>query len=70
MSRNQPTYTRTLAPTNRRIGDKSYKLGTDNTRKNKFCSNKTSTYPARNGSVRWVRRENILQNVLRGMAAG
>ena len=38
-------------PTNRRIGGKSYKTETDNTRKNKFCSNKTSTYSARNGGL-------------------
>ena len=30
-------------PTNRRIGDKSYKTETGNTRKNKFSRNKTST---------------------------
>lgn len=36
-------------PPNRRVSGKSYKPETDNTRKNKFCSNKTSTYSARKG---------------------
>ena len=37
--------------TNRRIGDKSYKPETGNTRKNKFSRNKTSTYSARKGGL-------------------
>ena len=47
----QPPCNRTPEPTNRRIGDMSYKTGTDNTRKNKFCRNKTSTYLVGNEGV-------------------
>ena len=56
--------------TNRRVSGKSYNPATDNTRKSKFSRNKTSPYSARNGSVRWVQRENILQNVIADMDDG
>ena len=36
-------------PPNQRIGDKSYKPGTGNTRKNKSSRNKASTYSAHKG---------------------
>ena len=48
---NQPTCNRTPEPMNRRIGGKSYTPETDNTRKNKFSRNKTSTYSVRKGGL-------------------